>query len=56
LNVFQFWKFYWPCPYKAGPIKFPYFADITEREDMGLKQAQRQGDDRVILWITLLPQ
>jgi len=32
-------------PYKTGPIKFPYFADITQREDRGLKQAQRQGED-----------
>jgi hypothetical protein len=35
-------------------IKCPYFADSTERGDRGWKEAQRQGEDRVSLWITLL--
>jgi len=35
-----------------------YFADTTEREDLGWgvwKKAQRQGEDRVTLRITLIP-
>jgi hypothetical protein len=28
-------------------IKFHYYADTTEREDRGWKQAQRQGEDMV---------
>jgi hypothetical protein len=53
-----------PCALKAefqhfisylNLIKFPYFADTTEREkDRGWKPAQRQGEDRVTLEITLL--
>jgi hypothetical protein len=35
-------------------IKFSYFADTSERGDRGWKEAQRQGDDRVALEITLL--
>jgi len=35
-------------------MKFPYFAHPTEREDRECKQAQRQGEDRVTLRITLL--
>jgi hypothetical protein len=31
-----------------------YFADTTERGDMGWKEAQRQGEDRVTLQMTLL--
>ncbi len=34
-------------------IKFPCFADTTERGDKGWKQDQRQGEDMVTLWITL---
>jgi hypothetical protein len=30
-------------------IKFPYFADHTQRGDRGRKEAQRQGEDRVTL-------
>jgi hypothetical protein len=37
-----------------GLLKFPYFADITERGDRGWKQAQREGEERVILQITLI--
>jgi hypothetical protein len=37
-----------------GLLKFPYFADITERRDRGWKQAQREGEERVILQITLI--
>jgi hypothetical protein len=33
-------------------ITCPYFADTTERGDKGWNEAQRQGEDRVILWIT----
>jgi hypothetical protein len=33
-------------------IKCPYFADTTERGDKGWNEAQRQGEDRVTLWIT----
>jgi hypothetical protein len=35
-------------------VKCLYFADTTEREDRGWKEAQRQGEDRVTLRITLL--
>jgi hypothetical protein len=35
-------------------IKYPYFADTTERGDRGWKEAQRQGEDRVNLRITLM--
>jgi hypothetical protein len=35
-------------------MKCLYFADTTEREDRGRKEAQRQGEDRVTLRITLL--
>jgi hypothetical protein len=35
-------------------IKFPYLQDTTERGNRGLKHAQRQGEDRVTLQITLL--
>ncbi len=34
-------------------IKFPYFADISERGDRGWKNAQRQGEDKVTLLIIL---
>jgi hypothetical protein len=37
-------------------IKIPYFADTTERGDRWWKEAQRQGEDRVTLEITLMPQ
>jgi hypothetical protein len=37
-----------------GLIKFPSFADITEREARGWKQAQRDGEERVILQITVI--
>jgi len=30
-------------------IKFPYFVDTIERGDSGWKEAQRQGEDKVIL-------
>jgi len=33
-------------------IKFPYFADTTERGYRGCNEAQRQGEDRVTLQIT----
>ncbi len=36
--------------------KFPYFADTSGRGDRGWKQAQREGEDRMTLWITLVPQ
>jgi hypothetical protein len=36
-------------------LKSLYFADTTERGDRGWKEAQRQGEDRVTLWITLIP-
>jgi len=42
-----------PC-LKWPLIKFPYFADTIEREDSGWKQAQRQGEDRVTLQMTLM--
>jgi len=35
-------------------IKFPYFADTTERGDTDWKHAQREGEDRVSLPITLM--
>ncbi len=35
-------------------IECLYFVDTTEREDRGWKEPQRQGEDRVTLWITLL--
>jgi hypothetical protein len=35
-------------------IKISYFVDTSERGDRGWKEAQRQGDDRVTLQITLL--
>jgi hypothetical protein len=35
--------------------KFPYFTDITEREVWGCKEDQRHGEDRMNLWISLLP-
>ncbi len=35
-------------------IECLYFVDTTERGDRGWKEAQRQGEDRVILWITLI--
>ncbi len=34
-------------------LKCLYFADTTERGDKGWKEAQRQGEDRVTLWISL---
>jgi hypothetical protein len=39
-----------------GLIKCPYFADTIDRDrgDRGWKEAQRQGEDRVILGITLV--
>jgi hypothetical protein len=36
-------------------IKLPYFAYLTQRGDMGWKEAQRQGEDRMTLKKTLLP-
>jgi hypothetical protein len=42
-----------PC-LKWPLIKFPYFADTTERGDSGWKQAQRQGEDRVTFQMTLM--
>jgi hypothetical protein len=30
-------------------VKFHYFADTTEREDKGWKQAQREGEEHVVL-------
>jgi hypothetical protein len=59
------------CLCRTEPIKFPYFADTTERGDRGVKAGlqtgwrqgdkervktawQRQGEERVILQITLL--
>jgi hypothetical protein len=30
-------------------IKLLYFADLTQRGDRGLKEAQRQGEDRMTL-------
>jgi len=42
------WVSYWDL------IKYPYFTDTTERGDRGWKEPQRQGEDRVTLWITLL--
>ncbi len=30
-----------------GSIKFPYFADNTERGDRTVKAARRDGEDRV---------
>jgi len=35
-------------------LNFPYFVDTTERGDGGWKQAQRQGENRVTLRISLL--
>jgi hypothetical protein len=35
-------------------VKYLYFVDITERGDRGWKEAQRQGEDRVNLLITLM--
>jgi hypothetical protein len=35
-------------------IKFPYFVDTTEGGDRGWKQAQREGEDRVTLRITVM--
>jgi hypothetical protein len=35
-------------------LKCLYFADTTERGDRGQKKAERQGEDRVTLRITLL--
>jgi hypothetical protein len=35
-------------------IKKIYIADTSEREDRGWKQPQRQGEDGVTFWITLL--
>jgi hypothetical protein len=35
-------------------IKFSYFMDTTERGIGGWKQAQRQGEDRVTLELTLM--
>jgi len=34
--------------------KISYFADTTERGDRGWKQAQRQGEEKVTLQITLM--
>jgi hypothetical protein len=46
--MLSFSSLYWDL------IKFPYFVDTIEREDRRWKQAQRQGEDRVTLVITLL--
>jgi len=35
-------------------LKCLYFADTTERGDRGWKEAQRLGEDRITLWITLM--
>jgi hypothetical protein len=35
-------------------IKFPYFADTTERGDRWWNEAQRQGEDTMTLPITLV--
>jgi hypothetical protein len=35
-------------------IKFPYFANITERGDRGQKQRRQGVKERVTLWITLM--
>jgi hypothetical protein len=37
-------------------IKFPYFTDTTERVVRTRKYAQRQGEDRVTLRISLMSQ
>jgi len=34
-------------------IKLPNFADLTQRGDRGWKEAQREGEDRMTLWISL---
>jgi hypothetical protein len=36
-------------------IKFPYFTDTTKRGVRGCKEAQKQGEDRVTLRISLIP-
>jgi hypothetical protein len=48
----------WVSPFhtQEDSIKFPYFADLTQRGDRGWKEAQRQGEDRVTLQKTLLVQ
>ncbi len=47
-----------PCAlnaeYQHFIVKFPYFADTTERGDRGWKEAQRQGEERVTLGLTLM--
>jgi hypothetical protein len=45
---FQHFISYWDL------IKFPYFADTAEKRDRGWKPAQRQGEGRVTLEITVL--
>jgi hypothetical protein len=47
-----------PCALNAyyDLIKFHYFVDTTERGDRGWKQAQRWGEDRVTLQVTLFYQ
>ncbi len=37
-------------------IKFPYFTDTTKRAVRGWKEAQRQGEDKVTLRISLIYQ
>jgi len=34
-------------------IQFSYFVDTIERGDSGWKEAQKQGEHKLILWITL---
>jgi hypothetical protein len=46
---------YWVAAFHAEDLlKCLYFADTTEREDRGWKEAQRQGEERVTLQITLI--
>jgi hypothetical protein len=35
-------------------MKFPYFSDTTKKGFRGWKEAQRQGEDRVTLPISLI--
>jgi hypothetical protein len=37
-------------------IKFLYFMDIIETKVRRWKEAQRQGEDRVNLWVFLIPK
>jgi hypothetical protein len=57
--MYNYYNYLEPCALNAETpypnlIKFPYFADLTQRGDRGWKEAPRQGEDKMNLKKTLV--